>query len=57
MRAAAPMNLDGTAPLSRAARQIIEEQIGALPVLDAAGRLTGIVTAVDLLRHAARALA
>jgi CBS domain-containing protein len=51
------MNLDGTAPLSRAARQIIEEQIGALPVLDAAGRLTGIVTAVDLLRHAARALA
>lgn len=36
--------------LSEAARQMIDNRIGGLPVLDANGRITGILTETDLHR-------
>jgi acetoin utilization protein AcuB len=37
-------------PLSEAARQMIENRIGGLPVLDANGQMVGILTETDLHR-------
>jgi len=37
-------------PLSEAARQMIDNRIGGLPVLDANGQVIGILTETDLLR-------
>ena len=36
--------------LSAAARQMVEKQIGGLPVMDSGGRMVGILTETDLLR-------
>ena len=36
--------------LAEAASQMIENQIGGLPVVDASGQLTGILTETDLFR-------
>ena len=36
--------------LSTAARQMVEKQIGGLPVMDAGGAMVGILTETDLLR-------
>jgi len=48
---------DPDAPLSRAARQMADAAIGALPVVDGRRRLVGILTVTDVLRHCVRALA
>ena len=42
-------------PLRRAAKTMIEEQIGCLPVVEADGTLVGILTDTDLVRFAADA--
>jgi acetoin utilization protein AcuB len=46
--------LGATAEIEEAARLMRQHRIGSLPVLDA-GRVVGIVTETDLLRHLARA--
>jgi acetoin utilization protein AcuB len=38
------------ADIKQAAQILVEKRIGALPVTDAAGTLTGIITDLDLLR-------
>lgn len=42
--------------LSEAARRMVEEKIGALPVEGEDGRLAGILTVTDVLAHCTRAL-
>ena len=37
-------------PLAEAARQMVDNRIGGLPVLDASGQIVGILTETDLLR-------
>ena len=37
-------------PLAEAARQMVDNRIGGLPVLDGSGQLVGILTETDLLR-------
>ncbi len=37
-------------PLARAARQMLDNRIGSLPVLDADGQIVGMLTETDLLR-------
>ncbi len=38
-------------PIEEAARLIVQHRFGCLPVVDDEGRLLGIVTDIDLLRH------
>jgi CBS domain-containing membrane protein len=45
------------APLSEAVTMLLSGQVGALPVTDAQGRLRGLVSYVDLLRHLREMLA
>lgn len=49
--------VDETAPAHLAAKLMRDKKIGALPVVDAEGRLTGIITDTDFLVIAERALA
>ena len=44
------------ASLSEAARRMLDNRVGALPVVDARGELLGIITEHDLLRSFAHAL-
>ena len=44
------------APLSQAARRMVEHRISALPVEDERSRLVGILSATDVLEHCARVL-
>ena len=39
------------ASLEEALSRMVEADIGRLPVIDAAGRLRGIITRSDLIRH------
>lgn len=48
---------EASAPLSRAARHMAQQQIGALPVVGPGRALAGILTVSDVLRHCARVLA
>ena len=43
-------------PMSRAAYRMAHDRIGAQPVIDAQGRLVGILTVTDVLAHCARVL-
>ena len=45
-----PETISPEAPISEAARLMIEKKIGCLPVLDA-GKLVGLVTETDLLKE------
>ena len=45
------VTIDVDAPIAQAARLMTEHRISGLPVLDAAGRLAGIVTEGDFLRR------
>lgn len=45
------ISVEADAPITRAAQLMLENGIGALPVVDANGRLTGIVTEGDLIRR------
>ncbi len=45
-----PITVKPETPLEEAARVMLEEKIGALPVVDDEGRLVGIVTQHDMLR-------
>lgn len=38
------------ADIKEAAKQMVKHRIGALPVVDSAGRMTGIITESDVLR-------
>lgn len=49
----APLTVKEDAPLTQLARLFADHRIGALPVLDAKGRLVGIVSYVDVLAGAA----
>ena len=44
------VTITSNAPLAEAARQMIDNRIGGLPVVDANGQLTGVLTETDLLR-------
>ena len=44
------LSVDEEAPVSEAIELLLEHKIGALPVLDAEGLLTGIVSYIDVLR-------
>ena len=44
------------APLAVAAQSMLENRVGALPVVDDQDQLIGIVTESDLLRHLAHTL-
>lgn len=46
-----PRTIDEDAPLSDAVRALVEDRIGALPVIDAEERLCGILSYVDLVRY------
>jgi len=43
-----PISLPPDAPISAAARLLVEQKIGGLPIIED-GRLVGIITASDLL--------
>jgi CBS domain-containing protein len=45
------------APLGEAARHFVDERIGALPVVDASGRLVGILSYVDVIQTLRETLA
>ena len=45
-----PITIDPDAPLATAAAVMREREIRHLPVIDAAGRLMGIITERDVLR-------
>jgi CBS-domain-containing membrane protein len=45
-----PVTIGASASLSEACRHLIDDRVGALPVLDEEGRLVGIVSYVDVLR-------
>jgi acetoin utilization protein AcuB len=51
----APVTLREGEPLERAAEQMAERRIGCLPILDASGRLSGLLSETDLL-HALASL-
>jgi acetoin utilization protein AcuB len=46
----APETIGAAEPLERAARLLVERHLGCLPVVDAGGRLLGILTETDALR-------
>lgn len=46
--------LSASSPIREAAEQLAHEGAGALPVVDADGKLLGMVTAADLIRHYTR---
>lgn len=46
--------LSASSPIREAAEQLARESAGALPVVDADGKLIGMVTAADLIRHYTR---
>ena len=46
--------LSASSPISEAAEQLAREGAGALPVADADGKLLGMVTAADVIRHYTR---
>src|SRR5688572_2697502 len=46
------VSIDSEAPISRAIRLMLQKKISGLPVVDAAGNLTGVVTEGDFLRRA-----
>ncbi len=48
--------VDVATPLSEAARMLLDRRIGCLPVVDADGRLVGIVTTSDFVALSARLL-
>lgn len=48
--ARAPLTVRGDRPLTEVANQLADERVGALPVVDAEGKLIGIVSYVDALR-------
>lgn len=52
----APTTATASESVSRAARRLSHERIGALPVVDGDGRVVGILTVTDVLAHAARVL-
>jgi acetoin utilization protein AcuB len=45
-----PITVTPTTTVSAAARLMVDQKIGGLPVLDAAGTLVGIITESDLIR-------
>lgn len=45
-----PITVTPTTAVSAAARLMVDQKIGGLPVLDAAGTLVGIITESDLIR-------
>jgi CBS domain-containing protein len=53
---AAPVTVTETAPLLAAAQRMLEERVEVLPVVDAQGRLRGLLTAGDLHRALVEAL-
>ena len=46
--------LSASSPIREAAEQLARDGAGALPVVDADGKLLGMVTAADLIRHYTR---
>lgn len=46
--------LSASSPIHEAAEQLARDGAGALPVVDADGKLLGMVTAADLIRHYTR---
>ncbi|MBX3374197.1 MAG: CBS domain-containing protein [Phycisphaeraceae bacterium] len=46
-----PVTVPGSARVQIAAALMLRERVSCLPVVDASGRLIGIVTSRDLLRH------
>lgn len=46
-----PVTVHPETTLAEAARVMLEHQVGSVPVVDAAGRLVGILTESDLLRR------
>lgn len=48
---AEPRTIDQRAPLSDAVRALVEDRIGALPVVDEEDRLCGVLSYVDLVRY------
>ena len=51
------VTVEDTAPVVEAASLMIERKIGGLPVVDASRKVLGVITATDLLRALASALA
>ena len=49
-----PITISPDEPVSHAAAKMVETRIGALPVVDEAGDLLGIITEYDLLRELAK---
>lgn len=52
----APVSVSPETGLREVVEMMIEQKVGALPVVDSDGRLVGIVSYIDLLRHLARQL-
>lgn len=46
-----PIVIPEDAPVEQAAKVMAERKIGCLPVVDDGGRLMGLITETDLLRH------
>jgi CBS domain-containing protein len=51
---ASPITISADAPLDDLAKCLVDESIGAVPVVDAEGRLTGVASYVDLIAFAYR---
>jgi CBS domain-containing protein len=51
------VTIDERRPASEAARAMVQQKVGALPVVDDAHHLVGIITSSDFLALAARTLA
>jgi acetoin utilization protein AcuB len=45
----APVTCESTAPVSRVAQMMLDHKIDSVPVVDAQGRVSGLVTSSDLL--------
>jgi len=46
-----PIVINADASVEQAARRLAEKKIGCLPVIDEDGKLVGLITETDLLRH------
>jgi CBS domain-containing protein len=49
-----PITITADSPLADLGWSLLEERVGAVPVVDDDDRLIGIVSYVDVLRHALR---